>query len=449
VAGLLLDPGLRKTSITLGAFKMLKRRGLVERMLVIAPLRVAYNVWPKEVEKWKDFEHFKVCVLHGKEKTEQNLQNQEFDIYVINSEGLPWLLTKPRFKMLSAELLVVDESSKFKNVASKRFKLLRPFLGKFRRRVILTGTPAPRNMLDLFGQVYIVDCGRALGQYITHYRNKYFDPSGFGGFQWTIREGAAEQINESIKPYFLRLQAEDYIDMPELMINDIIVDLPEEARKTYDEMEDVFMSLVADHEEQVFAPTAAAARIKCWQIAGGGIFKNSNGTDTPVGNKYLDIHNAKLEALEEYLEELNGKPVMVMYWFSHELERIKKYLGGRFGSLPCLSECSAKAGEELIQAWNRGEVSVMLAQPSSISHGLNLQEGGACNMLWYSLPDDLDVYDQGIRRIRRSGNDSSTVVVSRILARNTVDIAKSKMLEAKDVRQKTFLDAMISYRRKK
>jgi len=419
-------------------------------MLVVAPRRVIYSVWPKEVEKWADFSHLKVCVLHGKNMTEANLLDESYDIYAINPEGLAWLLTKKRFKMLSADMFVLDESSKFKNTGTKRFKLLKPFLSKFSRRVILTGTPAPKNMLDLFGQVYVVDCGRALGQYISHYRNKYFDPSGFGGFAWKLREGSADKINKLIKPYFLRLEAGDHVDMPDLVINDIVVDLPAAARKMYDAMEDIFVSQVGEYEEMVFAPTAAAARIKCWQMAGGAVFKNDNGLEVSHDSKYVELHDAKLEALEEYLDELNGKPVIILYWFRHELERIQKYLKKHgHGDIPCLSTCSAKAGEIMIQDWNRGDIPAMLAQPSGVSHGLNLQEGDADSMVWYTLPDDLDVYDQGIRRLLRSGNKSKMVVVTRIIARNTVDVAKVKMMESKSHRQKAFLDAMKSYRSKK
>ena len=458
--GLFLDPGLRKTSITLGAFRLLKAKGMVRRMLVVAPVRVMYNVWPSEVEKWAQFQDLKIAVLHGADKSDDLLNDESIDIFVINPEGLDWLLAKPgkkkgellpnleRFKRLDCQMFVLDESSKFKNTQTKRFKLLRPFLPKFLRRVILTGSPAPKNHLDLFGQVYIMDQGASLGPYITHYRNKFFDPTGFGGFSWKLRDGSKELIQKKIKPYVLRLEAEDHISIPKLLEPDIWVDLPPKAREIYDEMEDELLYIL-EGGDTLSAPTASAARGKCAQIAGGAVYKNPEGIEVRGKMDFIDVHDAKLQALEEFLNERQGQPTMVCYWYQHELVRIRNFLGKKFGDLPSISEVSLKKGKEIEDAWNRNEISVLLAQPASVGHGLNMQGGDAQHVFWYTLPDDYDIYDQTIRRLRRSGNESSHVFSHRCMARNTVDAVKSKMLAKKGANQKDFLDAMKSYRPRK
>lgn len=458
-AGLFLDPGLRKTSITLGAFVKMQKAGLVRRMLVVAPIRVCYQVWPAEVDKWKQFQHLKVCVLHGKEKTDANLRDESVDIYVINPEGLEWLLgkkgvnkqilpNKERFKLLDCEMFVLDESSKFKNTQTKRFKILRPFLPKFNQRLILTGSPSPNGLLDLFGQVYIMDLGRALGQYISHYRMKYFDSSGYGGYTWTIKEGADKLIQKAVKPYVMRMEAEDYIEMPELVEPVMYVDLPTEVRDIYDQMEDdLFVAL--ESGDDLSAPTAAAARTKCAQITGGAIYKNQDGLEVRGKYDFVDLHEAKLEALAEYISERNGQPCLVFYYFQHELIRIRRFLKKRFGmdDVPSMSEVSPSKGAALEAEWNRNEIPVMLAQPASVGHGLNLQGGNAQHCFWYTLPDDYDAYDQAIRRLRRSGNESSHIFSTRAVVRNTVDVAKMALLRRKGAGQKDFLDAMKSYRK--
>lgn len=417
-------------------------------MLVIAPIRVCYQVWPAEVQKWKNFSHLKIVVLHGKEKTVANLQDESVDIYAINPEGLQWLLTKQNFKLLDCQMLALDESSKFKNTQTKRFKLLRPFLPKFSQRLILTGSPSPNGLLDLFGQVYIMDLGRALGQYISHYRMKFFDSTGFGGFTWKIKDGAEKKIQAAVKPYVMRMEAEDYIDMPELVEPIVWVEMPPDAREIYENMEDdLFVAL--EDGLALTAPTAAAARTKCAQITGGAVYSNPEGLEVRGKYDYMEIHDAKLEALGDQLAERNGQPTLVFYYFQHELIRIRAYLKKRFGwqNTPCMSEASPKKAQEMEDAWNANELPVMLAQSGSVSHGLNLQEGNAQHCFWYTLPDDYDTYDQATRRLRRSGNTSSHVFSTRFAVRNTVDVAKMALLKRKGAGQKDFLDAMKSYRK--
>lgn len=474
-AGLILDPGLRKTSITLGAFSVMKRKGVVERMLVIAPVKVCYRVWPAEVKKWADFNHLRVCILHGKEKTEENLAREDVDIFVINPEGLDWLFpnangvndkvkkrqviadAKRRQKLLfvpGGVMLTVDESSKFKNSASQRFKNLKPSLPKFARRCILTGTPAPNGLLDLFGQIYILDLGRALGQYITQYRKKFFTPTGFGGYTWVLRDEEAEQeIYEAVKPYLLRFEAEDFIDLPELVENDIVIELPDKVRAYYDEVEEDLITLL-DNGITIEAPTGGAALAKCAQIANGAVYVDP----AEVGQRrkatdFTELHDEKLLALEDYLEERNGQPTLITYEFKHDLIRIRKHfrsmypdLVKRWGDIPCISSAPPKVGQQMEDAWNDNEISFLLGQPQSISHGLNMQGGNADAIGLFSPMYDYDVYDQLIRRLRRSGNTARRIIVTRFVAKDTVDRLKILALIRKGRGQKKFMDAIKSYK---
>lgn len=467
-AGLFLDPGLGKTSITLAALKILKKAKLSGRTLVIAPLRVCHSVWPGEVEKWKDFEKLNVTVLHGKNKEEMLWASGEQDILCINPEGLEWLfgvskvknsrgktqvvLDTKRFKRLFKELnitdLVVDESTKFKNSASIRFKILKLALSAFQRRWILTGTPAPNGLMDLFGQMFIVDLGNALGQYITHYRKRFFDSVGFGGFNYKPRPGAEDQIYALLKTMVLRLAAKDYLDMPEVIPNPIKFDLNEDARRIYDELEDEFVADVGDGI--VTALNAASAMNKCAQVANGGLYKQ---TDPLISTKRVKgaggwdlIHNDKDELVADLVEELSGQPVMIAYEFDHDRERLLKvfgkdtpYIAGGVGT---------KQGKEIENKWNRGEIPVLLVQPSSVSHGLNLQHASKAeigHIIWYALTYDYEVYDQFIRRVVRQGSVHKRVIVHMLLARDTVDVAKWYALRTKEKGQNALLNALRVY----
>lgn len=301
--GLFLDPGLGKTSITLGAIKVLQSKGLNKRTLVIAPLRVAHGVWPVEVEKWSDFGNLRVVVLHGPKK-EQALK-QDADIYVINPEGLGWLMSNKRFATLRPDLLVVDESSKFKHSKTSRFKMLKTVLPKFARRWILTGTPASNGLLDLFGQAYIMDLGKSLGQYITHYRAKYFTPLDQMGFKWVPQQGAEELIYEALRPFVLRLAAEDYLELPQLIENIIKVELPAKAMRVYKDLEDDMLS-VLDDQSIVMAPSVAAAAIKCRQVANGGLYRSppdvEDGSPPRKSNEWVVVHDEKIEALRDLVD---------------------------------------------------------------------------------------------------------------------------------------------------
>ena len=431
-SGLFLAPGLGKTSITLSAYKILRAKGFVHKMLVIAPLRPCYSVWPKEVKKWENFAGFSVGILHGKDKDKVLKENH--DIYVVNPEGMRWLFTETSKRgKWPWDWLVIDESSKFKSTNTQRFKTIKPHLIKFKRRTILTGSPTPNSLLDLFGQMYCMDLGKALGQYITHYRNMYFRKTGFGGYTYMIVPGADKAIYDHIAPRVLRMSDEDYLDMPDLIFEDIEVELPKDAMKIYKQLEHSLM--LEFTSGKVVAANAAVATMQCRQIANGGIYIDGNERTAKV------IHEAKSEALKDLVEELEGQPALVAYEFLHDLERIKKVLGR---ATPYIGGgVSPKRSDAIIAQWNKGELPVLLGHPMSMSHGLNLQEAGRA-VIFHSLIYSYEQYDQLIRRVWRQGQKSK-VFVYRIVAKDTVDEAILKVLTRKEAGQNALFNALSDY----
>ena len=458
-SALFLDPGLGKTSITLAAIKLLKQKQVLDKALIIAPLRVCYSVWPKEVDKWTDFDGIKVAVLHGPKKDEA--LKSEADVYVINPEGLDWLLqvkkTKTttgktkvdvdlrRFKALGFDTLVVDELSKFKHTNTNRFKALKLVLNTFRRRWGLTGSPAPNGLLDLFGQCFVLDQGRTLGPYISHYRMKYFVPS-HDGFSWNIREGAEQEIYDRIRPLALRMAADDYLDMPMLIENNIRVDLPDNVMRVYDQLEE---DLIAKLDSKVVvASTAAAASMKCRQVANGGIYLDPEVqalVKLPKSKReWVNLHTEKVDALADLIEELQGSPLLVAYDFEHDLDRLREKLGH---DIPYIGGgVSAKRSAELEALWNAGKLPVLLGHPQAIAHGLNLQEMGN-HVCWHSLTWDYELYDQFIRRVLRQGNKSKKVFCHHIMAKGTIDEAVLAALKSKRKGQNALFDALKNLRK--
>lgn len=439
VAGLLLDPGLRKTSITLAAFKVLQRDGIAQRMLVIAPLRPCYHVWPAEIAKWRDFQHLKVAVLHG-DKKDKLLARGDADVYVINPEGLPWLLRNGAIGRRFFDVLVVDESTKFKDTRTQRFRLLKPLLGMFKRRYILTGTPTPKSLLDLFAQIYLLDRGQALGAYITHYRSRWFSPSGYGGYTWVPNDNADHEIAQRTTHLVLRMSEREYLQLPRLYtapeLPPIYIDLPHNARRAYDEMENLLITNLQRRE--VTAANAAVASMKCRQIANGGLYVDDSPGDGS-SRKFTNLHDEKVTATMELLEQLQGKPALVAYDFHHDLSRLHKALGKH---TPVLPAASPKHEARIIDAWNKGDTPVLLANPQSVAHGLNLQGGRA--VVWHSLTWNCEHYDQFIRRVYRSGQ-TRTVFVYHIIARNTVDEVMLQVVEQRQRDQQTLFKLLQHY----
>lgn len=442
-AGMLAwDMGLGKSSVTLSTFKLLREKGLVTKALVVAPLRAAHQVWPAEAAKWAHLKDLKVVVMHGPRK--DAMLAGEWDVAVVNPEGLGWLF-KALGKTFPFEMLVLDESTLFKNSRTLRFKTLKPHLGKFRRRYALTGTPAPNGLLDLFGQVYCLDGGHALGPYITHYRNEFFDSTGFGGYTFVLKAGAEEVIYERLRPLVLRMSSKDYLDLPKLVENDVMVTLPPAARAAYQQMED---DLLVDLEAgAVVAANAAAAAGKCRQMASGAVYTTPEEGEKPpqtLGSErpFHPLHEAKLDAVEEIVESAQGSPVLVAYEYDHERVRLQE----RFPKAPHIGGGVSTARFKEIEAqWNMGLIPVLLAQPQSVAHGLNLQAGGN-TVVWYTLTWARDLYDQFNARVHRQGQ-TKPCIVHRILSTGTVDVAVRAALKAKGRTQTALLEALKEYGR--
>ena len=447
VAGLFLSPGLGKTSITLAAISELKKKGYVNKVLLIAPLRVCHSVWPREIEKWANFNHLKAVVLHGKHK--EALLKEEADIYIINYEGLKWLLgaekipnqqtrkskvtyDKRRWRNFGFDTLVIDELSKCKSWSSDRFKMLNLVRDTFTRRWGLTGSPAANGLMDLFGIMKTLDGGRSLGPYITQYRADFFDVD-YSGFVYTLKPGADKEIYKRIAPLVMQMKAEDYLDLPVLIENNIYVELPPKARAAYNMMQDL---LIAEIENKVLtAQTAAVKSIKCRQICAGGIYTNDikeiTGFVLPSEpREWIKIHDEKLDALEDLIDELQGNPLLVAYEFEHDLFRLKERLGKH---VPHIGKgVSATKGKDIADDWNAGKIPVLLGNPASMSHGLNLQ-GCGNHVCWFTLTWNFENYDQFIKRVLRQGNTSKHVFVHHILAKDTIDdLAVLPLLKSKD-----------------
>ena len=423
--GLFLDPGLGKTSVCLATFKILKQQGFAKKMLIVAPLRPMYKVWPDEIEKWAEFSDITYTILHGPQKR-ANAQ-LDCDVYIINPEGLLWLFEDP-MQTLKWDVLIVDESTKFKDSTTRRFKLLKPFIQRFARRWILTGTPSPNGLEDLFGQIYLLDLGRSLGKYITHYRMQFFERSGFNLYDWKPRHGAFQEVVEKIKPLVIQLSAEDYLQMPDLVYRNVTVSLPSAAMKQYREVEDLFITRM--EQADVVAANAAVAGVKCRQMANGAVYD--------ADKNVIPIHEEKLDALEDTLEELNGAPTLVLYEFDHDRQRLLS----RLGDVPVLGAgMSPRQLESTIDSFNAGRIRCLLGHPASMAHGLNLQ--GSCHhIIWFGITWNLEFYDQAIARVYRQGQRADKVFVYHIVAKDTLDERVLKTLQAKDRTQQTLLRAL-------
>jgi SNF2 family DNA or RNA helicase len=451
-AALFLDPGLGKTSITLEAFRFLKKAKVAHKVLIIAPLRVCHQVWPSEIAEWEQFAHLKVAVLHGPNK-EQRLAS-DADIYVINPEGLEWLVfgagkksrsfDRKRWKAFGFDTLVIDELTKFKNTGGSRFKALKLVLDSFARRWGLTGTPAPNGLLDLFGQCYVLDGGNALGKYITHYRMQYFRPLDPNGWKWALQAGASERIYERLRPLALRMAAEDYLELPQRVDLKRFVELPPAAQTLYDSMEEELLALYG--ENLITAGNGAAASMKCRQICNGALYVDDDIMSKTLGKKrgVLDIHDAKLDALEELNNELQGAQLLVGYEFNHDIDRLYK----RFPNIVHIGKgVSPAEGKKIENAWNRGDIQMLAGQPASMGHGGNFQKSDAHHLCWFSMFWDYELYDQFIKRTLRQGNKSARFFNHHLIAKGTIDeaIYYDKIRKAKG--QGELFDALSTLRR--
>ena len=433
-AGFFLAPGLGKTIIILMIFKILKTLGLVDELLVIAKRRICYEVWPKEIRKWDRTCHFSYAIVHGRHKEEALWA--KCDIRIMNYDSMDWFKRQRKwFRRGKRVMLACDESSKLRHTRTLRFRSLKKVLPHFVRRYIATGSPAPNGLMGIFGQIYVLDFGDRLGQYITHFRNKYFTPSGYMGYKWKLMKGADKKIFERIKPLVIRY-GNDELDLPPLTPLFRKVKLPPKAREIYDEMEREF--IVRLENDDIVAANAAVASTKLRQMANGGVFYNERSKG------YRLIHDAKVENLVDLLEELNGEPALVAYEYKHDIERIKKYLkkhAPQFKDAPFVGgHTKDKELRKLLRKWDKGEIPVMFGNPASIAHGLNLQGKGGI-VIFFSLTWNLEDYEQFIQRVWRQGQ-KRRVLVYHIVAKNTVDDAILLALASKDRTQKALLNAM-------
>ncbi len=429
--GLLLDPGLGKTAITLAWIRVMKALGLIDKVLIIAPLRVVYSVWPAEVSKWDEFSNFRVSIVHGSPAGRKKALQKDADIYLINPEGLVWLLSHLKGK-IPFDALVVDESSKFKAWSAKRTKALRKVVPEFTYRIILTGTPSPNSLEDLFAQIYVLDAGEALGTAVSHFRSRYFYRGGYGGYKWIPMETSQSVVEKKIEHLCLRLAAEDHLDLPDKLINDVMVDLPALVRDRYKKLErELFMEL--DTGKAVAVSNAGVKYLACRQVANGGLYNSG---------KAEHIHNTKVDVVLDLVDELQGKPALIAFQFRHDLDRLNQI----FPKLPVIDgRCPAKRSDELIRQWNAGELRVLAVQPQSLSHGVNMQAGPGRDIIWLGLTDNLETYLQLNARIYRQGV-TGQVRIHRILARATVDVPIRQALENKDSNQQALLNALKQYR---
>lgn len=420
--GLFLDMGLGKTVSALTAVdKLINDRFEVRRVLVIAPLRVAKLTWAAEVDKWDHLSLKVTKVLGGESKRLQALA-ENADIYVINRENVPWLVDLYKGKRWPFDMVIIDESSSFKNPRSLRFRALRKVLPQIKRMVLLTGTPSPRSLMDLWPQLYLLDRGERLGRTLTAYRSEYFRPgksNGFTVFEWLPNKDAQEKIHKAIGDICVSMSAADWLDIPEKMDNIIEVELPTKARKIYDTLKRDYAITI--QQDDITAVNAAVLTGKLLQVANGALYHDDK--------TYTEIHKAKIDALKE-LAESATTPVIVFYWLKSDLERLKK----EFPKARTLED------EKDLADWNSGKIDMLLLHPSSAGHGLNLQAGGH-TIIWFGLTWSLELYQQANARLHRQGQRSS-VIVHHILAKDTMDERVLKALQEKRMGQDSLLAAV-------
>ena len=422
-AGLFLDMGLGKTVITLSAIdELIYDRFEVSKVLVIAPLRVAQDTWSREADKWDHLKHLRIAKILGTaEERIAALWEDDVDIYVINRENVVWLvdiLEENRIRW-PFDMVVIDELSSFKSNQAKRFKALRKIRPMVERIVGLTGTPAANSLMDLWAEMYLLDRGERLGRTITAYRSDYFVPaygSGSVVYKWKPRRGALEAITRLIADITVSMRAKDYLGLPDLIENTISVWLDDKERKAYETMERDCMLPFEDDEVTAF--DAASVMQKLLQLANGFVYDQDHGA--------RQIHEAKMEALDELIEAADG-PVLVYYNFTADRDRILK----------AYPDARMLSSDQDIKDWNDGRVRILVAHPASAGYGLNLQDGGHI-MVWMGLPWSLEQYLQAVARLQRQGQQHP-VMVYHILAAGTVDEQVSKSLQTKDVTQETLL----------
>ena len=426
VSAVLLDMGLGKTSITLTALNnLLFDYFCVHKILVIAPLRVARNTWSDEIQKWDHLKDLKYSIAVGTEKERLAALNAKADIYIINRENIAWLTENTKFDF---DMIVIDELSSFKDHNSKRFKALMKVRPKVKRIVGLTGTPSGNGLMDLYAEFRLLDMGERLGRFIGQYRNTYFRPEKMNGnivYSYKPLPDAEKKIYDKISDITISMKAADHLKMPELINTEFPVYLSAAENKKYTELrEELAMTL---DDEEITAANAAVLAGKLGQLANGAIYSDDG--------KIIEIHDRKLDALEDIIESMNGRPLLVAYWYKHDYDRIAKRLTDTKIGFSKLDT------EESIRRWNAGKLTVALIHPAAAGHGLNLQSGGSA-MVWFGLTWSLELYQQTVARLWRQGQTSESVVIQHIITKGTIDEKIMKALRDKDTVQSKLIDAV-------
>ena len=423
IAAILLDMGLGKTSITLTAIDDLLFDSFeAHRILVVAPLRVARDTWPAEIEKWQHLKHLTYTVAVGSMKERMDALLTPADITIINRENLGWLIDDSGIPF-DFDMVVIDELSSFKNHQAKRFKALSKVRPKVKRMVGLTGTPSANGLMDLWAEFRLLDMGQRLGRFIGAYRSNYFSPDKRNGqiiYSYKPLPCAETAIYNQISDITISMKSTDHLIMPELISREYVVELSKIERQRYEELkQDLVLQLP---EGEITAANAASLTGKLVQLANGAIY-DDNGAVIP-------LHDRKLDALEDLIESSNGKPLLVAYWFKHDLKRIKE----RFDVRELKESCD-------ITAWNNGEIPVGVIHPASAGHALNLQAGGS-TLIWFGLTWSLELYQQTNARLWRQGQDAKTVVIEHIVTKSTIDERIIKALYSKNITQAALIAAV-------
>lgn len=422
ISALFLDMGLGKTSITLSAINNLLFDSFeIHKVLTICPLRVARNTWCDEIKKWDHLNNIKYSIAVGTEKERISALNEKADIYIINRENIDWLVNKSGYKF-DFDMVVIDELSSFKNHQSKRFKSLMKIRPKVKRIVGLTGTPSSNGLMDLFAEFKVLDLGERLGYFIGQYRNTYFKPDKTNGaivYSYKPLPNAEDSIYERISDITVSMKASEYLKMPELVISNYQVEMSEDEKKQYDEMKKNLICEIKDGE--ITVSNAGSLSNKLSQFANGAVYDDEQNI--------VEIHSRKLDALEDIIESMNGKPLLVAYWYKHDLQRIKKRFNVR----------EIKTGKDIAD-WNKGKIPVALIHPASAGHGLNLQQGGS-TLVWFGLTWSLELYQQTNGRLYRQGQ-KNTVVIQHIVTKGSIDEQILKALERKNKTQEDLIEAV-------
>lgn len=422
VAAVFLEMGLGKSVITLTAIEeLIYNRFEVSKVLVIAPLRVARDTWPAEIEKWDHLKNIRYSIVIGTETERKSALKKDADIYLINRENADWLITKSNYPF-DFDMVVIDELSSFKSYSAKRFKSLLKVRPKIKRMVGLTGTPSSNGLMDLWAEFRILDLGERLGRYITHYRNNYFLPDKRNAqmvFSYKPRSGAEDAIYKQIGDITISMKSADYLQMPECVMNEVPVYLADTERAVYEKL--CANMVVQLKDKEIDAANAAALSGKLLQMANGAVYDENSIS--------ANLHDRKLDALEDLIEGANGKPVLIAYWFNHDLERIKQRFKVR----------EIKTSTD-IKNWNNGNISVAVIHPASAGHGLNLQSGGS-TLIWFGLTWSLELYQQTNARLWRQGQNE-TVIIHHIIAKGTMDENVMLALSRKEKTQANLIDAV-------